>query len=123
MSIFMSALRILIPGLQLWMYILPGFALAVILSILFPIYLLVWHLTPAALLRTDDSYLFSCLCQGIAAEVPTADMVSDGFGMIAIVAMMPIVAVEILGALYQFKLRKASEKTPSAGIPVGGHNE
>jgi hypothetical protein len=30
--------------------------------------------------------------QGIAAQVPTADLVADGFGMIAIVAMMPIIA-------------------------------
>jgi hypothetical protein len=46
--------------------------------------------------------------QGIAATVPNADIVADGFGMISIVAMMPIVAVEILGALYQAKTRKAS---------------
>ena len=43
----------------------------------------------------------------MAAQIPTSDLVSDGFGMIAIVAMMPIVALEILGALYQAKTRKA----------------
>jgi hypothetical protein len=47
--------------------------------------------------------------QGIAAQVPTADVVTDGFGMIAIVAMMPIIALELLGALYQAKSRKLSK--------------
>ncbi len=124
MSIFMSALRILIPGLQLWMYILPGFALAVILSYFVPDLFVGVAFDAGGVASGPMTATFSlAFVQGIAAEVPTADMVSDGFGMIAIVAMMPIVAVEILGALYQFKLRKASEKTPSAGIPVGGHNE
>ena len=45
--------------------------------------------------------------QGMAAQVPGADVVADGFGMIAIVAMMPIIAIELLGAIYKLKLRKA----------------
>ena len=61
--------------------------------------------------------------QGIAAEVPTADIVADGFGMIAIVAMMPIIAIETLGALYQFQLRKASKKMSGTGLRSGGSNE
>ena len=32
LAIFLSALRILVPGISLWMYLLPGFALAVVLS-------------------------------------------------------------------------------------------
>ena len=35
-SIFMSALRILIPGIELWMYLLPGFGMAVLLSYFIP---------------------------------------------------------------------------------------
>lgn len=42
--------------------------------------------------------------QGIAAHTLTADVVADGFGMIAVVAMVPIVAIELLGVLYQAKL-------------------
>lgn len=32
LAIFLSALRILVPGISLWMYLLPDFALAVVLS-------------------------------------------------------------------------------------------
>jgi len=34
--------------------------------------------------------------------------VADGFGMIAVVAMMPIIAIELLGVLYQIQTRKIS---------------
>ena len=111
MSIFMSTLRILIPSLQLWMYILPGFALAVILSYFVPDLFVGVAFDAGGVASGPMTATFSlAFVQGIAAQVPTADMVADGFGMIAIVAMMPIVALEILGALYQFKLRKASKK-------------
>ncbi|HHX53910.1 MAG TPA: DUF1538 domain-containing protein [Clostridiales bacterium] len=112
MSIFMSTLRILIPSLQLWMYILPGFALAVILAYFVPDLFVGVAFDAGGVASGPMTATFSlAFVQGIAAEVPTADMVADGFGMIAIVAMMPIIAIEILGALYQFKLRKASKRS------------
>ena len=36
LSIFMSALRIFVPGLKLWMYLLPGFGLAVVFAYFVP---------------------------------------------------------------------------------------
>ncbi len=66
LAIFLSALRILVPGISLWMYLLPG------------------------------------------------------FGMIAIVAMVPIVAIELLGVLYQAKMRK-NTSAQSAQREGGAH--
>jgi hypothetical protein len=60
--------------------------------------------------------------QGIAAQVPTADVVTDGFGMIAIVAMMPVVAIELLGALYQAKSRKISPAVAIKKEAIGGNH-
>ncbi len=48
--------------------------------------------------------------QGIAARTATADVITDGFGMIAVVAMVPIIAIEILGLLYQIQLKKQSKR-------------
>ena len=109
LSIFMSALRIIVPGLQLWMYLLPGFGLAVILSFFVPDLFVGMAFDAGGVASGPMTATFSlAFVQGIAATVPNADIVADGFGMISIVAMMPIVAVEILGALYQAKTRKAS---------------
>jgi hypothetical protein len=109
MSIFMSALRILIPGIQLWMYLLPGFILAAILAYFVPDLFVGMAYDAGGVASGPMTATFSlAFVQGVAAHVPTADVVSDGFGMIAIVAMMPIIAIELLGALYQVKSRKTS---------------
>ncbi|MGI6141974.1 MAG: DUF1538 domain-containing protein [Caldicoprobacterales bacterium] len=112
LSIFMSALRILIPGLHLWMYLLPGFALSVVLAYFVPDLFVGIAFDAGGVASGPMTATFSlAFVQGIAAQVPTADLVTDGFGMIAIVAMMPIIAIELLGALYQAKTRKASRTT------------
>ncbi|QEY33619.1 DUF1538 domain-containing protein [Caproiciproducens galactitolivorans] len=110
LSIFMSALRILIPSIQLWMYLLPGFGLAVILAYFIPDLFVGMAYDTGGVASGPMTATFSlAFVQGVAAQVPTADVVVDGFGMIAIVAMMPILAIELLGALYQAKSRKASD--------------
>ena len=65
------------------------------------------------------NHLARC-ADGIAAQVPSADIVVDGFGMIAIVAMMPIIAIELLGALYHQKTRKASSASVTKQETFGG---
>ena len=110
LSIFMSALRIFLPNLQLWMYLLPGFGLAVILAFLVPELFVGIAFDAGGVASGPMTATFSlAFVQGIAAHVPSADLVADGFGMIAIVAMMPIIAIELLGALYQLKTRKVSK--------------
>ena len=110
LSFFISALRILIPGVRLWMYLLPGFGLSVILAYFVPDLFVGMAFDAGGVASGPMTATFSlAFVQGIAAQVPTADVVTDGFGMIAIVAMMPIIALELLGALYQAKSRKLSK--------------
>jgi hypothetical protein len=114
MSIFMSALRIIIPGIKLWMYLLPGFGLAAVLAYFVPDLFVGMAFDAGGVASGPMTATFSlAFVQGIAAQVPTADLVADGFGMIAIVAMMPIIAIELLGALYQVKSRKVSSAAVS----------
>lgn len=109
LSILMSALRILVPNLQLWMYLLPGFGIAVILAYFVPELFVGMAFDTGGVASGPMTATFSlAFVQGIAHRVPSADLVADGFGMIAVVAMMPIIAIELLGALYQLKTRKAA---------------
>ncbi|NLO47199.1 MAG: DUF1538 domain-containing protein [Clostridiales bacterium] len=108
LSIFMSVLRTLLPNVDLWMYLLPGFGIAVILAYLVPELFVGIAFDAGGVASGPMTATFSlAFVQGVAAQVPSADLVSDGFGMIAIVAMMPIIAIELLGALYNYKTRKA----------------
>ncbi len=123
LSIFMSALRILIPGIQLWMYLLPGFGLAAILAYFVPDLFVGIAFDAGGVASGPMTATFSlAFVQGIAAQVPTADVVADGFGMIAIVAMMPIIAIELLGTLYQAKSRRALNDAVSKKQSIGGNH-
>lgn len=123
LSIFMSALRIMIPDLQLWMYLLPGFGIAVILAYIAPELFIGIAFDAGGVASGPMTATFSlAFVQGIAAQVPSADLVSDGFGMIAIVAMMPIIAIELLGALYQIQKRKMSRTENSKHGSTGGNH-
>lgn len=46
--------------------------------------------------------------QGAAAGTPGANVVVDGLGVIATVAMTPLIAIQILGLIYSSKTRKVS---------------
>jgi len=123
MSIFMSALRILIPEIRLWMYLLPGFGLSIILAFFVPDLFVGMAFDAGGVASGPMTATFSlAFVQGIAAHVPSADVVADGFGMIAIVAMMPIIAIELLGALYQAKSRKQSNTAKSNKKLNGGNH-
>jgi len=49
--------------------------------------------------------------QGVADAVDTASILSDGFGVIAMVAMTPIIALQLLGAAFQMKSKKEGLKS------------
>jgi len=122
MSILMAALRILVPSIKLWMYLLPGFGLAVVLAFFVPDLFVGMAFDAGGVASGPMTATFSlAFVQGIAAQVPTADLVADGFGMIAVVAMMPIIAIELLGALYQFQSRKASNAAAVLNEQEGNH--
>ena len=107
MAIFMSVLRVLVPEIALWMYLVPGFGLSVLLAYFVPELFVGMAFDAGGVASGPMTATFSlAFVQGIAAKVPTADVVTDGFGMIAIVAMMPIISIQILGAIYQHKTRK-----------------
>jgi hypothetical protein len=121
LSIFMSALRILIPSIQLWMYLLPGFGLALLLAYFIPDLFVGMAFDAGGVASGPMTATFSlAFVQGIAAQIPTADVIVDGFGMIAIVAMMPIIAIELLGLLYHAKSHKASNTDISKKQSIGG---
>ena len=44
--------------------------------------------------------------QGAADKIESANLIIDGFGMIALVALMPIIMLELLGVLFKLKNKR-----------------
>ncbi len=49
--------------------------------------------------------------QGTAEYMPSASVVTDGFGVITIVALIPLLTVEILGLIYKISLKRQQRRT------------
>lgn len=111
LAILLSVIRAMIPGFELWMLILPGFALSVGMAFYVPELFVGMAFDAGGVASGPLTATFSlAFVQGIAMTLPQADMIKEGFGMIAVVAMMPIIAIQLLGILYQIKTGQASKR-------------
>ena len=107
-AVCMSMLRIMIPALKLWHFLLPGFALAAILSYKVPpIFVGIAYDSGGVASGPMTATFVLAFAQGAANAIPTANVLIDGFGVIAMVAMTPLVAIQILGMLFKIKAKKA----------------
>ena len=116
MALLLAMLKILIPGLELWHLLVPGYTMAIIMS----------HFTPTIFvgIAIDSGGVASgpmtatfvlAYAQGVAHAVPTADVLMDAFGVIGMVALTPLIAIQVLGLLFEREARKKpkGEMAPS----------
>ena len=106
-AVSMSMLRIMIPELKLWHFLLPGFALAAFLSYKVPpIFVGIAYDSGGVASGPMTATFILAFAQGAANAIPTANVLIDGFGVIAMVAMTPLVAIQILGMIFKIKAKK-----------------
>lgn len=109
-AVSLSMVRILVPWLRLWMFIVPGFLLALAMSFKVPeIFVGIAFDSGGVASGPMTATFILALSQGVAESVPTANVLVDGFGIIAMVAMTPVVAIMVLGRIYDRKRRKGLE--------------
>jgi hypothetical protein len=97
----------MIPSLKLWHFLLPGFALGVLLSYKVPpIFVGIAFDAGGVASGPMTATFVLAFAQGAADAMPTANVLVDGFGVIAMVAMTPLVTVQLLGYLFQLKGKK-----------------
>ncbi|SDC36807.1 Protein of unknown function [Pelagirhabdus alkalitolerans] len=101
LSIAMSMIKIVF-GFSIWYYVLPGYIIAFLLArrtskLFTAIAFDSGGIVTGPMIATFMLALFV----GLATATPGRDAVLDGFGMIALVALSPILSVLILGHLFQ----------------------
>ena len=113
LAVMLSVARILNPTIQLWHFLLPGFAIALGLSIFVP-KLFVGIAFDAGGVETGPmtATFILAFTQGVAASRGDANLLRDGFGMISLVCMFPIVTLQILGLVYKIKTKKKVFQSP-----------
>lgn len=111
-SVGLAMLRVL-SGISIWWFILPGYAIALGLSFYTdPIFTAVAFDSGGVASGPMTASFMLPLAMG-AADALGIDILSGAFGLVALVAMTPLVAIQALGAVYKLKTRKAS----AAAVP------
>lgn len=106
-AIALSVVRILIPKLQLWQYLLPGYSIALILTYIVPkLFVGIAFDSGGVASGPMTATFILAYTQGVAEAIEGADVLVDGFGVIAMVAMTPLIALQILGLIFKIKSRK-----------------
>lgn len=110
-AIAISMLRIVSPDVKLWYFLLPGFAIAVILSFFSdPIFVGIAYDAGGVASGPMTATFVLAFAQGAATSIETADVLIDGFGVIAMVAMAPVLSLMILGLIFKFRRRSYQEE-------------
>ncbi|WP_376779616.1 DUF1538 domain-containing protein [Proteiniclasticum ruminis] len=107
LAVALSVIRILIPEIQLMHYLVPGYIISLGLMFIVP-KLFVGIAFDAGGVATGPmtATFILAFVQGAAHAYEGADMLVDGFGMIAMVAMAPIITLQLLGLVFQSKAKK-----------------
>ncbi len=111
-SIGLSMVRVL-TGLSIWWFILPGYALALILTFFVPKVFTAIAFDSGGVASGPMTATFLLpFAMGACASVG-GNIMTDAFGLVAMVAMTPLITIQALGLVYKFKL-KAQQKEAEA---------
>jgi len=115
LALALAMIRIL-AGIDLWLFLLPGYAVALLLTFFVPqIFTAIAFDSGGVAAGTMAAAFLLPFALG-ATEVLGGNMLTDAFGIIGMVAMMPLITVQVVGLVYQIKLRraKAAERKQAA---------
>ncbi len=116
-SVGLSMLRLL-TGLPIQWIVVPGYFLALAMARFVPkIFVGIAFDSGGVASGPMTSTFLLPLCIG-ACEMLGGNLMTDAFGVIALVALTPLIAIQIMGVRYQLKLAKLKKNTkPDSMIP------
>lgn len=108
-AVSLSMIRILNPAVRLWHFLLPGYILAVVLSYFAPkLFVGIAFDSGGVASGPMTATFILAFSQGVAEATPGADVLLDAFGVISMVALTPLIAIQVLGLLFERKAAKRS---------------
>lgn len=113
-SVGIAMLRVL-TGVPVYWFIVPGYVIAIFLSFFVPKIFTAIAFDSGGVASGPMTATFLLPFAMGACQAVGGNIVQDAFGIVAMVAMTPLIAIQILGAVYQFK-SKSAESTEA--VPV-----
>ena len=113
LSIGLAMVRVL-TGVSIFVFLLPGYLIAIALSFFVPRMFTSIAFDSGGVASGPMTATFLLPFAMGACEAVGGNVVTDAFGVVAMVAMTPLLTIQLLGLVYQWKLRRAGEN-PETG--------
>ena len=111
-SVGLAMLRVL-TGLPIYYIIIPGYIIALALSRLVPKMFVGIAFDSGGVASGPMTTTFLLPLSIGACDAAGGNIMTDAFGVVALVALTPLIAVQIMGMVYQYKLNRADMVTAS----------
>lgn len=102
LAVAFSMIRIVYYNVQLWHFIVPGYLIALLLTFFTPkLFVGIAFDSGGVASGPMTATFILAFAQGAAKAIEHADVLLDAFGVIAMVALTPLITLQILGLLYK----------------------
>ena len=108
----LAMLRVL-TGISIMWLVIPGYAIALILTFFVPQTFTAIAFDSGGVASGPLTATFMLPFAMGACSAMGGNVMTDAFGLVAMVAMMPLITVQIMGLIYVLKTRKAEEEVPA----------
>lgn len=106
-AVALAMVNILSPQIKLWHFLLPGYIISIAMSYYVPKLFVGIAFDSGGVASGPMTATFVlAFAHGAAQAVENASVLADGFGVIAMVALSPIISLQLLGAAFQMKSKK-----------------
>jgi len=116
----LSMLRV-ITGINIFYFLIPGYIISLALSFFVPQIFTAIAFDSGGVASGPMTATFVLPFAMGACQAVGGNILTDAFGLVAMVAMMPLITVQVMGAVYVFKSRR-EEQTHSASAILDGND-
>jgi hypothetical protein len=111
-------LRVL-TGIPIYYIVIPGYIIALVMSIFVPkIFVGIAFDSGGVASGPMTSTFLLPLCIGACEMVEGGNVMTDAFGAVALVALTPLIAIQIMGLQYRFKTAKLEKSIEENAVHV-----
>ena len=100
-------------GIPIYFLLVPGYAIALILMFFVPKIFTGIAFDSGGVASGPMTATFLLPLTMGACEALGRDVLTDAFGVVSMVAMTPLITIQLLGLFYQWKVRRTTDVTPA----------
>lgn len=121
-SLGLAMIRVL-TGISIMWFIIPGYAVALLLSLFVPKIFTAIAFDSGGVASGPMTATFLLPFAMGACDALGGNIVADAFGVVAMVAMTPLIAIQILGMVYKIKENRLHKEAVAEVIPIEAYGD